>query len=57
MVAIANYHTNVSSQAGQTVYHVIASIYNAKDIAEEFLDLDCALDASDEDVRHVHRYL
>ena len=40
----------VSPQAKQTVYHIIASIYNAKDIAEEFLGLDCPLDAPDEDV-------
>ena len=45
---------NLSPQAKQTVYHIIASIYNAKDIAEELLGLDCALDAPDEDVRHVH---
>ena len=55
MVAIATSQSlSVSPQAKQTVYHIIASIYNAKDIAEELLDLDCALDAPDEEVRHVH---
>ena len=52
---IINEYLPVSPQAKQTVYHIIASIfYNAKDIAEELLDLDCPLDAPDEDVRHVN---
>ena len=39
------------AQAGQTVYHIVAATYNAKDIAEELLHLDCPLDTPDEDVR------
>ena len=38
------------SQAGQTVYHIVAATYNTKDIPEELMDLDCPLDAPDEDV-------
>ena len=38
------------AQAGQTVYHIVAATYNAKDIAEELLHLDCPLDTPDEDV-------
>ena len=39
------------AQAGQTVYHIVAATYNAKDIAEELLHLDCPLDTPDENVR------
>ena len=39
------------AQAGQTVYHIVAATYNAKDIAEELLHLDCHLDTPDDDVR------
>ena len=39
------------AQAGQTVYHIVAATYNAKDIAEELLHWDCPLDTPDEDVR------
>ena len=54
------------AQAGQTVYHIVAATYNAKDIAEELLHLDCPLDTPDEDVRsciiarglpHMHMFL
>ena len=55
------------AQAGQTVYHIVAATYNAKDIAEELLHLDCRLDTPDEDVRsriiareiatHMHMFL
>ena len=40
-----------SAQAGQTVYHIVAAMYNATNIAEELLHLDCPLDTPDEDVR------
>ena len=33
------------------MYHIVAATYNAKDLAEELLHLDCPLDARDEDVR------
>ena len=33
------------------MYHIVAATYNAKDIAEELLHLDCPLDTPDEDVR------
>ena len=39
------------AQAGQTVYHIVAATYNAKDVAEELLHLDCPLYTADEDVR------
>ena len=32
------------------MYHIVAATYNAKDIAEELLHLDCPLDTPDEDV-------
>ena len=42
------------AQAGQTVYHIVAATYNAKDIAEELLHLNCPLDTPDEDVSTWH---
>ena len=53
-IATSEESLRISPQDKQTVCHIIASIYNAKDIAEELLDFDCALDVSDEEVRHVH---
>ena len=46
----SNLHVMCCAQAGQTVYHIVAATYNAKDIAEELLHLDCPLDTPDEDV-------
>ena len=55
------FHAMCCAQDGQTMYHIVAATYNAKDIAEELLHLDCPLDTPDEDVRckrdchtHVH---
>ena len=47
----SNLHVMCCAQAGQTVYHILAATYNAKEIAEELLHLDCPLDTPDEDVR------
>ena len=44
-------HVIWCAQDGQTVYHIVAATYNAKDIAEELLHWDCPLDTPDEDVR------
>ena len=40
----------LSSQAGQTVYHIAAATYNAENIAEKLLHLDSPLDTPDGDV-------
>ena len=51
LLVASSLHVMCCAQAGETVYHIVAATYNARDIAEELLHLDCPLDAPDEDVR------